>query len=94
MKCSACVFARVEGSGLNFQAGEGEVRILGCKLHIGLLVDRYRDGLKVEQGRKAIATEEKRKNEERAAETEGIVAEDSREIGAGEGREDFREEGI
>ena len=92
--CKDCTLARLEKSGLNLQVGDGEVRILGCEFHIGLLVDRYRDGLKVEQGRKAIATEEKRKNEERAAETEGIVAEDSREIAAGEGREDFREEGI
>ena len=93
MSCKDCVLARLEKSGLNFQVGEGEVRILGCEKHIGELLEYYRAGVKVEQDRKAIVEEEK-KNEECIAGTEGIVEEDSREIGAGEGREDFREEGI
>ena len=65
MKCSACVFARVEKSGLNFQVGEGEVRILGCKEHIGRLLEMFRLGVVEEKKQKAIVEVEK-KNEEYA----------------------------
>ncbi len=91
MACAECIVARLEGVGYNLSVDGGEVRVLGCKKHLNIFLERYHKGLKAEE--KATAKEGQAKNE-KFNRGETTPPENRPEAGGGEEPGTSQEEGV